>query len=132
MIVVDANILIYLSLEGPQSEQASRVRERDPFWVAPVLWRSEVRNALAQHVRHGGLPLEAAVEFSVDAELVVKRSFHVPSSLVLELSTKSRRTAYDCEYVALAEHLGVRLVTADRGLAKSFPETCIALEDFGR
>jgi predicted nucleic acid-binding protein len=132
VIVVDANVLIYWSITGPYSESATRAHERDSYWVAPMLWRSEYRNALVKYVRHRGLQLELAVELALDAELVVNRSFDVASSAVLELSTKSGRSAYDCEYVALARMLGVPLVTSDRALIKSFPDTSVALEDFGR
>jgi predicted nucleic acid-binding protein len=40
---------------------------------------------------------------------------------VLRLSQESNCSAYDCEYVALAEFLDVVLVTADGKLAKAFP-----------
>lgn len=49
---------------------------------------------------------------------------------VLHLAGASGRSAYDCEFVALAEALGVRLVTADRELTRSFPDRAISLEDF--
>ena len=38
----------------------------------------------------------------------------------------------DCEYVALAEDLGVRLVTADRDVLRHFPRVAIHPRDFVR
>jgi len=53
-----------------------------------------------------------------------------PSDLVLDLVAVSDCSAYDCEYVALARHLNVRLVTVDNKILRSFPETAIELDAF--
>ena len=41
-----------------------------------------------------------------------------------------RVTAYDCEYVALAQELGCQLVTGDQDLADAFSGTAVLMEDF--
>ncbi len=46
--------------------------------------------------------------------------FAVDSSAVLELAATSGCSAYDCEFVALAEYLDVPLVSAGRKLKKRF------------
>jgi predicted nucleic acid-binding protein len=40
-------------------------------------------------------------------------------------------SAYDCEYVALAEELAVPLVTADRQLLTRFGERVVSVRPFG-
>ena len=56
----------------------------------------------------------------------------VDTSRVLRLAAESRASAYDCEYVAMAEALGVRFVTSDGRLARRFPEQATHLADFAR
>jgi hypothetical protein len=49
---------------------------------------------------------------------------------VLELAARTRLSAYDCEFVALAQALAVPLVTEDRAVRKAFPEVAVTMEDF--
>lgn len=53
-----------------------------------------------------------------------------PSDLVLDLASASGCSAYDCEYVALARHLDVKLITTDKQILQSFPETAIGMDVF--
>ncbi len=45
----------------------------------------------------------------------------VQSERVLRLVESSRCSAYDCEFVSVAQQLGVPLITADWALLKAFP-----------
>lgn len=56
----------------------------------------------------------------------------VTSERVLELASASRLSAYDCEFVAVAQDAGVPLVTADRRIVAAFPETAHLLSEFIR
>ncbi len=131
MIVVDTNVLAYLLLPGGQQAVAEQVLARDPAWAAPLLLRSEFRNVLSGWARRGALTLDRAVSTAVEAEDYVRgREYTVPARDVLELAGRSRCTAYDCEFVALARQLGVRLVTSDRQLLAAFPGIAVSLESF--
>lgn len=133
MIVADANLIIHLVLRNEFTELAGVVSEVDSVWVAPLLWRSEIRNALAKYILHGGMTLDAAVLALRSAEEVVGgREYRVSSEHVLELVVQSKCSAYDCEYVALAQDLGVPLVTTDKQILKAFPKTAVSLEHFAR
>jgi predicted nucleic acid-binding protein len=122
MIVVDSNVLAYLYLPGEFSEAAERLLADEPDWHAPVLWRSEFRNILAGCLRRGALALEQAQAIQREAESLLDGAEHEPDSRrVLELVRASDCSAYDCEFVALAETLGTRLVTMDGKLLKAFP-----------
>ena len=132
MIVVDTNVLAYLLLPGDQTEAARRTLARDPAWAAPLLWRSELRNVLALYVRQQQLPLADAVALQAEAEsILVGREYAVESARVLALAEASGRSAYDCEFVAVAQLLGVPLVTSDRQLLGSFPAVAVALRVYG-
>ncbi len=128
MIVVDTNVIAYLALPSPYTEAAERLFREDPEWAAPVLWRSEFRNVLAHYLRKHLIRFEQALEIQTEMEsLFHGREYEVPSLEILSLVNQSDCSAYDCEFVALARGLGVPLVTMDRKLAASFPDTVIRL-----
>jgi len=130
MIVADTNLIAYLYLPGRHSAAAEGLLLKDPEWAAPRLWRSEFRNILATYMRQGLLDFDSAVTIHRRAEAVVAGSeFDVSAMAVLQLANDSGCSAYDCEFVALAQHLGVRLVTADAKLRRSFPGCTSSLTD---
>lgn len=122
MIVVDVNVIAYLLIEGPETRDAEALLAAEPEWAAPLLWRSEWRNVLAGYLRRGELDRAAALE-CLDAaeELVREREYLVDGARVMELVEASSCSAYDCEYVALGDTLGVPLVTHDRLVLRAFP-----------
>lgn len=131
MIVVDTNVLAYLHLPGERTGAAEAAWLADPEWHAPLLWRSEFRNVLALQVRHRGLEAEDAVRIAAEAEETMEGREHVVRSRpVLTLARSSGRSAYDCEFVALAYAVDVPLVTADRELAEAFPDRAVRLAAF--
>ena len=133
MIVVDTNIVVYLLVPGHLSRAAEAVFRRDSGWAAPLLWRSEFRNVLALYVRRGTLTLEEAVSTMEKAELLLQsRTYEIKSREVLRLAAESGCSAYDCEFVALAQDLSAPLVTSDRKLAVKFKSTAIPLQEFVR
>jgi predicted nucleic acid-binding protein len=132
VIVVDTNVLVYLLLPGEHTEQAERVLHSDPVWAAPLLWRSEFRNVLAVYMRQGRLSLDQALQLMDNAEILLQgREYTVSSVRVLSLVASTRCSAYDGEFVALAQELGLSLVTSDARLLAEFPATAIAMDMFG-
>ncbi|MFM8378771.1 MAG: type II toxin-antitoxin system VapC family toxin [Planctomycetia bacterium] len=128
MIVVDVNVIAYLFLPGEHTAKAERLLTHDADWVAPLLWRSEFRNILAGSMRRRMLTHAEALDIQAEAEdLMAGAEQDVDSGQVLNLVRDSKCSAYDCEYVALAMALGVKLVTMDSQLRKSFPGHAIPL-----
>jgi predicted nucleic acid-binding protein len=122
MIVVDTSVIAYLWLPGLRTSAAQRLLRSDPEWNAPLLWRSEFRNVLAGYLRRGNLELETALRIMDGAEEQMRgREFAVPSASVLAQIEESDCSAYDCEFVVLAQELEVALITSDEKLLKSFP-----------
>ena len=131
MIVVDTNVVVYYLLDTPQSQLAQRILDVDPDWRVPPLWRSEFRNVAAQYMRSGMLTLEGALDAARSAEqLLFGKERAVDSARVMRLVADSNASAYDCEFVALAQALGVVLVTWDRRIRREFPDVAVSPEAF--
>ncbi|MDF2464180.1 MAG: PilT protein domain protein [Ramlibacter sp.] len=128
MIVVDTNVLAYLYLPGEHTARAEALLEREPEWMAPVLWRSEFRNILAGYMRRGTLTFDQACNIQDEAEsLLAGCEYEVDSRTVIELVRDSDCSAYDCEFVALAVKLDTKLVTMDKKLLRAFPRRAATL-----
>lgn len=131
MIVADTNIISYLFLPTTYSEQVSRLYRVDPDWVAPDLWRSEFRNVLALYLRQNILSLTQVLALQDEAELLMTdREYSLPSVAVMNLVADSTCSTYDCEFVALARQLSLKLVTQDKKLLREFPGTAISIDTF--
>lgn len=132
MIVADTNLIAYLVIEGERTEAAERALSLDPEWIAPLFWRSELRNVLATQCRHGLLTLEQTVRAMDLAERLMEgHEYALASEIVLRLAADSGCAAYDCEFVALARQREIPLVTSDRELLEAFPATAVSPERFG-
>jgi predicted nucleic acid-binding protein len=128
VIVVDSNIVAYLYMESEYTAQAEALLQQDPDWTAPLLWRSEFRNILAGYMRRKVITFDIARDLQLEAEsLLAGAEYEVDSRLVLELVRDSDCSAYDCEFIALAVTLGVKLVTMDAKLLKAFPKYAMTL-----
>ena len=131
MIVVDAMVIADLLLSEPGRAPSAVILEVDPWWAVPLLWRSEVANVLATRVRHGERTLESVLAcFEKGEKLLKEKEYRVAHDRVLRACAASRCTAYDCEYVVLAETLGVPLVTGDRQVLDAFPGLAVTPEAF--
>jgi predicted nucleic acid-binding protein len=131
VIVVDTNVLLYYWVSGSRTAAAEAVHRKDGEWVAPPLWRSEFRNALATFVQQRIIVLDVALHLVSQAERqMAGREYAVVGHRILTLATRSGCSAYDCEFVALAEELQRPLVTSDSEVLRAFPPTAVRLETF--
>lgn len=131
MIVADTNLVAALLLPSEHGKLATRVFETDPSWALPILWRSEWRAVLLKLVRARRLGLGDAGRLAAWAEARFGAGERlVESEEVLRLAAGSGCSAYDCEFVALAEALDVPLVTFDAQVLRAFPARARSPERF--
>ena len=131
MIVADTNVIAYLWIPGVHTSQAESALRKDANWAAPLLWRSEFRNILTGYIRRNQISFDTAMQLMEEAEDHMRgREYTVSSTHVLNLVKKSPCSAYDCEFVALAEDLEVSLLTTDRKILSTFPSVAVSLGKF--
>lgn len=118
MAVFDASVVVTLFVYRPWSDLARRHFVEDPNPAAPSLLVVEVANALRSNVRAGFISAEDARESL--AGIPSGFRLHLDAPLVapaFEIAISANHSVYDCLYLALAEHEGIPLVTADRRLS---------------
>ena len=115
MIVVDASVALAGLLAPGESREALR-RER---LQAPHLIDAEIASGLRRLVRTGRLATERAT-IALATWRVLGASRHPIAPLLQRIwELRDNVSAYDACYIALAERLDCRLVTADARLARA-------------
>jgi predicted nucleic acid-binding protein len=123
--VVDASVGIKLFLVEPLAEVAERLFDQlavsplVPLYV-PDLFYVECANILWKYVRRFGYPAENARQDVADLRalnLQVAATADVLET-AFNLALQFEITTYDASYVALAQQLGLPLVTADTTLVR--------------
>ena len=124
MIVVDASVLAPALADDDADGDRARARLRGERLVAPELVDLEVVSVLRRAARAGRLEERRSAQALADlATLPLRRVAHLPLlPRVWEL--RDNLTAYDATYVALAEVLGVFLLTADGPLKRAAGIRC--------
>jgi predicted nucleic acid-binding protein len=107
VIVVDTNILGYLFIKGEHSDRVEQLLLADSDWVAPRLWLDEFLNVLATMERVGKME-------SQEADGIL--SYDVPAQRVLATARRTGCSAYDSQFLTLAEDLGLKLYSFDQKL----------------
>lgn len=133
MIVADTNTIAYLYLPTDQTGDVVALLHKDPHWIAPLVWRSEFRNVLALYVRKQIIDLDTAIAMQTQAERqLADNEYSVNSSEVLTLAKETGCSAYDCEFVSVAQSLNLKLITGDKKLVQSFPGIAMTAGDYLR
>jgi len=120
VIVLDASAAVDLVLRRP--ERGPWVAER--VFVGGLLHSThlidlEVASALRRFVRTGALSPDRARN-GLDVFLLLAIRRHAPRLLVDRVwALRDTLTAYDASYIALAEALGIPVVTTDNRLARA-------------
>ena len=124
MIVADASALVLALMDDQAPGAVARERLEGQVMAAPHLVDVEVLSALRWRVLAGKTSRQRAEEALEDfSDLALERYPHVvlrPRSWEL----RETLTAYDAQYVALAELLDAPLVTADGPLSRAPGPRC--------
>ena len=132
MIVVDTNVIAALIMKQQQESVARAVWSLDQEWYAPPLWQSEFRNVLLKYVTRKLVELEMCEAVLREAHRILPlQCLVIPDDLhVMRIAASSGCTAYDAEFVVVAESLDSLLLTWDKKLLASFPGRAILPEHF--
>jgi predicted nucleic acid-binding protein len=121
--VLDTSVAVrWLTME-PGTAEAIALQKRPTLWMAPRLLLTEVAGALHRKIIEQRIRDIAAAEAldvllgAVDrGEIRLAEDERFMAAALVLAALMSHRVA-DCVYVALAEHEGAALATADRRLA---------------
>jgi predicted nucleic acid-binding protein len=119
-MVLDASVVLEVLLRTPDSDAiANRILTSREPWHAPHLLDLEVAQMLRRYVARGEIAEPRGREaLEVLAVFPLTRYPHEPL-LGRIWALRESLTAYDAAYVALAEALGVTLLTRDQRLARA-------------
>ena len=131
MIVVDTNIIAYRFIPGDKTEKVLTAQKKDPDWILPSLWRHEFLNVLSTVTRNRILNPDQCLNVWKSADRVL-RSFERSVDMIkaLSLSIEASVSAYEAQYIVLAESFMIKCLTEDRKLLKTFPAIAVSLEKF--
>ena len=131
MIVMDVNIIAYLLLVGEKTSLAQEVYALDSDWLVPELWSHEFLNVLATNVKFGGITLDQANLAWENGRFFLGDNVQpIDPKRALALAVEKQISAYDAQYVALAQSLGCELLTEDSKLCDKLPETAVPMANF--
>lgn len=126
MIVVDTNVIAYLLIQGDYTESIVKLREQDSEWIAPRLWLDEFLNVLAISERQNVISSEISDNtLELACELMQGRSYDLPAQRVLSTARRTGCSAYDSQYICLAEDMGLKLYTFDAKVLKNCSELAV-------
>jgi len=123
VILIDANVLVYLFLRGDKTEAARALVELDSDWQSETFCLVEFSNVLATYVRSADLSQALAHSVLKEAEKFMHaRLIAVSNSEALEAAIDFHVSAYDGRFLALARRLNTRFVTEDAKLRAAAPD----------
>ncbi len=122
MLVVDTNIIAPLYIRSAYTDGVHQLRRRDGLWRTDPFAIIEFSNVLATYQRARYLTTTEAQRCLAQADRFLRPHYvEVPHSAALELAIRHGVTAYDARFLALAQRLGLRLITEDNKLRTAAP-----------
>jgi predicted nucleic acid-binding protein len=130
MFLVDTNVVAYLLIEGDHTQAAQQLRRRDPDWRSEAFLLVEFTNILASSVATKRMSLGLAEDFLGKAVALFDGKLRsMPPASVLAAAVRHGVSAYDARFLALAEAIGLPIVTEDKKLRDAAPNLTQSLAD---
>jgi predicted nucleic acid-binding protein len=130
MLLVDTNIVAYLLIDGDFSEAAQRLRKSDSDWRSEASLMTEFTNVLAASIAVRRMTLPLAEDFLSKANTLLENKLtRVADTAALAIAVRFRVSAYDARFLALADQIGIRLVTQDAKLRVAAPKLTQSLAE---
>jgi predicted nucleic acid-binding protein len=131
VIVLDTSIMVPAFIDMPDSAGARKVMAPKGRWALPPLWRFEFTSAVVTLVRAGKIDQTDAHRAMDDARVaVIDREVPVDQGQVMRLAIRLNISAYDAQYIGLAEEFDAVCVTADKDLRAKAPTRTILLDEY--
>ncbi|MEP6508333.1 MAG: type II toxin-antitoxin system VapC family toxin [Gemmatimonadales bacterium] len=131
MIVADCTLIAQFFLTTPETGFARQIAIADGTWLAPPLWRSELRSVLSKYLLHKDLSATQYVQVMSAAETMLSEGeTQVSTADVMNIVAASGCSAYDAEYVSVARSFSIPLVTSDKRLRARFPKIAVSPAEF--
>jgi len=131
MIVVETELIAGLYLPTEFTEITEELYQKDPYWLAPFLWRSEFLSVVSIYLSNNLISLDKASEAVELAERQMKhREYRAVAYDVLEKAAESGFNTRDCEYISLASFSGFKLVTLGEKIIEKYPDIAIHPKQF--
>ena len=128
MIVVDTNIITYRFIEGDKTAKVIKFQQYDSDWVVPFFWRFEFLNVLSTLVKNNYISDKQSISIWRTAYRTLKaRERLIDMEKVLLFSIQNQISAYDAQYIVLAQSLKIKCLTEDMKLLREFPDITISL-----
>ncbi len=123
--VVDASVGIKWFLPEIHSELAGRLQFLKASLHVPAFFHLELGNVLSKRIRRDELTPEEGEAILKELQLIPlqKHSNERLMTPAFALAVQTKRSFYDCLYLALAEAIDGQVVTADRKFSSSLAAT---------
>lgn len=131
MIIADTCLVFHLFNETFLTVNAQKIRNIDPNWVLPSLWREEYANVLSKLARREGRSVEEAVNhLNYTIEELNSCEVNMDTKKALKISLEYKISVYDAHFVALAIDFNAPLVTEDKEIIKNCSNLALSIHDF--
>ncbi len=125
VFVVDSSVVVKWFVPEVYEAEALRVRDGGTPMHAPNFLDVEVGNILWKKILRGELARAAADDIlaQLPRQAITRHDSAGLLNEAFEIACRTKRTVYDCLYLALAVQLGGQMVTADDKLVNALAGT---------